>query len=140
MSSQLSRRALQRGLGSPAVTQSTAARIARRVPPCAAQVGTGRWISSDRNKASKGHERSFKGQMLESITARIAREKEELKIAALEREARKKSDNVPITMRKSKTGPLPLFWLGRTRGNVTALADATSVCFPHLQSSSARAS
>lgn len=88
--SQLSRRALQRGLGATAVTtQSVTARAARR-SPCA--VHQGRWASSD-NKPN------FKGQLLESMTARMAREREELRLAMLERQARK-GNNFAVTMCK----------------------------------------
>lgn len=89
MSQLLSRRALQRSLGALATTQSAAARVARRISiPCAAQAG--RCMSSSRKP-------SFKGQMLESITARMEREKKELAAAARERESRK-GHNAAVTV------------------------------------------
>ncbi|KAK2598526.1 hypothetical protein N8I77_011933 [Diaporthe amygdali] len=97
MSSQLGRRALQRSLGAPATPSATAtaatARAARRVPCAASQA---RWMASD--KGPRGNEPTFKGQMLESITARIAREKEDLRRAALEREARNRGGALPMTI------------------------------------------
>ncbi|KAG6368449.1 hypothetical protein INS49_002656 [Diaporthe citri] len=98
MSSQLGRRALQRSLGAPATPAPTAAtaRAARRIP-CVAS-SQARWMASEKGKGPRANEPSFKGQMLESITARIAREKEDLRRSALEREARSRGGPLPITI------------------------------------------
>lgn len=90
MPSQLGRRALQRSLGAPA-TPATA-RTARRIPCAASQA---RWLASEKGPRSNGP--SFKGQMLESITARLARQKEDLRRSALEREARNRGGAFPVT-------------------------------------------
>lgn len=66
--------------------------------PCAASFQT-RWASSsEKGKGVKRQEGSFKGQMLESITERIAREKLELANAAAERQATGAGRNFAITM------------------------------------------
>lgn len=59
-----------------------------------------RWASSDKTpKGPKGQEgASFKGQMLESITQRIAREQSQLKYAAAERQAKGGGRNVATTV------------------------------------------
>lgn len=99
MSSQLGRRALQRSLGAPKGPAPTAAtvtaRAARRIP---CLTSTARWMSSEKGKAPKPNEASFKGQMLESITARIAREKEDLRRSAIERQARGRGGALPVTV------------------------------------------
>lgn len=98
MSSQLGRRALQRSLGSPATSAPPAAtaRAARRIP-CIASSQT-RWMASEKEKSPRANEPTFKGQMLESITERIAREKEDLRRSALEREARNRGGALPTTI------------------------------------------
>lgn len=100
--SQLSRTpALLRGLR--ASTSTPAAHAARRIPGAllGAHYQT-RWASSDPKKdaaSSRGRqEGSFKGQMLESITQRIAREKTELRQAAQEREAKGGGRNIATTI------------------------------------------
>lgn len=58
-----------------------------------------RWASSEKSTKGIGaREGTFKGQMLESITQRIAREKEELRKAAIEREANAGGRNVAQTL------------------------------------------
>lgn len=106
--SQLSRTtALLRGLRAPATHNPASS--ARRIP-CVA-VGAHhqtRWVSSDKStkgQGLKGQEASFKGQMLESITQRIAREKEELRLAALERQAKGGGRNVAQTIGEQATHP-----------------------------------
>ncbi|ROW18062.1 hypothetical protein VPNG_00485 [Cytospora leucostoma] len=92
--SQLTRRALQKSLGAPVTSQTAAAaRLVRRIPCAASQT---RWLSSE--KTPKANERGFKGQMLESITARMAREKEELTKAGLDRQSRRKGENFATTI------------------------------------------
>lgn len=63
-----------------------------------------RWASSEKKpRGIKAQESSFKGQMLESITQRIAREKEELRLAAQEREAKGGGRNVAQTIGEQAT-------------------------------------
>lgn len=57
-------------------------------------------MASEKGKGPRTNESSFKGQMLESITERIAREKADLRRSALEREARSKGGALPITICK----------------------------------------
>ena len=84
-------------LGAQATPAPTAVtgRAARRIPCGASQA---RWMASEKGKKPRANEPSFKGQMLESITARIAREKEDLRRSALEREARSGGGALPITI------------------------------------------
>lgn len=55
-------------------------------------------MASEKGNGPRPNEASFKGQMLESITARIAREKEDLRRSALEREARGRGGALPVTI------------------------------------------
>lgn len=55
-------------------------------------------MATEKGKGPRANEPSFKGQMLESITARIAREKDDLRRSALEREARSRGGPLPITI------------------------------------------
>lgn len=57
-------------------------------------------MATEKGKGPRANEPSFKGQMLESITARIAREKDDLRRSALEREARSRGGPLPITICK----------------------------------------
>lgn len=95
--SQLSRTPLLRS------TLRAPAHIARGKIPRAATCQT-RWTSSaDKGKGIKRQEASFKGQMLESITERIARERAELTRAALEREATSAGRNTAATIGQEKS-------------------------------------
>lgn len=107
--SQLSRMPLLRN------SLRTPAQIARSRIPCAATYQT-RWASSpDKSRGIKKQEASFKGQMLVSITERMAREKAELAQAALEREAAGPGRNVATTIGEAKSflGPQPIVKRGR---------------------------
>lgn len=90
--------ALSRGLRAPAT--HSIARSAPQLPCSTLRVHyQTRWSSSENNpKASRGQESSFKSQMFESITQRMAREKQELRIAAKEREAKSGGRNVAQTI------------------------------------------
>lgn len=90
-----------RGLRAP--TAHSPSRTARQIP-CAA-LGAHhqtRWASSDKTpKGPKGPESpTFQGQMLESITQRIAREQRELRHAAAERQATGGARNAATTARE----------------------------------------
>ncbi|CAN8101141.1 unnamed protein product [Discula destructiva] len=81
-----------------APTLRAPAHVARRRIPPSASLQT-RWASSSKkDHGSKRKEGSFKGQMMESITERLAREKSELAHAAMEREAAGAGRNTAITM------------------------------------------
>ena len=97
--SQLASRA-QKGLGLSAV---------RRLPrsPCVARSGyvaAQRYLSSDKTPSSSGP--SFKGQMMESISARMAREQAERARAARMRDQSSTSRNFSITFSRSLPTPL----------------------------------
>lgn len=80
--------------------------IARSRIACAATYQT-RWASSSgKGGGIKKQEASFKGQILESITERIAREKAELAQAALEREAAGPGRNIATTISEKPFSPL----------------------------------
>lgn len=93
--SQLSRTAL-RSLRAPRSAVVAAiphtARAAGRIPCAHYQT---RWASTE--KGSGGKDTLFKRQMLESISQRMAREKAELREAAIEREAKGKGRNFAQT-------------------------------------------
>lgn len=55
-------------------------------------------MSSEKGNEQRPNGPTFKGQMLESITSRIAREKEELTRAAIERQARNSGGPLPVTV------------------------------------------
>lgn len=113
--SQLGRKtALLRGLRAPIAAAKTARRI-----PCAVTGANHqtRWASSDTKKgpasSRERQEGSFKGQMLESIQQRLAREKVEMRQAALEREAKGGSRNLATTF--SEFARPPRRFAGSTR-------------------------
>lgn len=139
MSSQLGRRALQRSLGAPATPAPTpaTARAARRIP-CVAS-SQARWMASEKGKGPRANEPSFKGQMLESITQRIAREKEDLRRSALEREARGRGGALPITICEYYPTPpssSPARWPLTSRPHQSSSARASS---PSTAASTTRA-
>lgn len=72
---------------------------ARSLPrvPCAAAQSQTRWASSDKGP-NKTNPSTFKSQMVQSITQRIARERQELMQAAALREARGIGRNFATTM------------------------------------------
>lgn len=90
--SQLSRTPLLRAtLGAPL-------RVAPKSLPRAATLQT-RWASSSDNTPDpKTPQGSFKGQMMESVAGRIARERKELAAVARERQSAGTGTNYAITM------------------------------------------
>lgn len=140
--SQLSRRAMQRGLGAPATTSNATAIVARRIP-CAAQ---SRWfLTGKKAKDLKplDYKPSFRGQLVESITARLARERAEEAAAGEARQNRRKGENWAMTFGKPETTTIPLSSVTPIGGLGTCRATVPLTRRPfarRLQSSSARAS